>query len=512
MPRPRSAMRKIREVLRLGLGEGLTARQVAGAVGIPRTTAHRYLTRAAAAGVGWPLPEDLDDVQLERRLFGRPGITVTTRPVPDWAKIHLELKRKGVTLQLLWDEDRQTHPDGYQYSQWCLHYHRWARRLDLVMRQDHRAGERLFVDFAGPTVPIVDPQTGEITEAQIFVAVMGASNFTYAEALVSQEMPHWISAHVHAFQYMGAVPAVVVCDNLRSGVKRAHRYEPEVNRSYLEMATHYGCVVMPARAKKPRDKAKAEAGVLVAERWILASLRNQTFFSLAELNAAIRERLEWLQDRPFKKLQGSRRSLFQELDKPAMRPLPDRPYQYGQWKRLKVSIDYHLDVFRHYYSVPYQLVGERVDVRVSATTVEVFRNSRRVASHARSFIVGGHTTLAEHMPDSHRRHQEWTPGRIVRWAENTGPATAALVEGIMRSRPHPEQGFRSCLGIFQLGRRYGRERLEAASTRALAVEAYSYRSVESILRTGLDREPQPPRPVQLVLVEHENVRGPNYYE
>jgi len=392
------------------------------------------------------------------------------------------------------------------------HYREWARHLDLVLRQEHRAGEKLFLDFAGETIPVVDPETGVEDPWELFVGVLGASDFTYAEALPSQGLPQWIAAHVRCFQFLGGCPKILVPDNLKSAVTQAHRYEPLLNRTYEEMATHYGCAVIPARPHKPRDKAKVEAGVLMAERWILATLRHQTFFSGVALNDAIRERLQRLNDRPFKKLDGCRRSLFEELDKPALRPLPERPYEYGIWKRGKVNIDYHVEVDHHYYSVPYQLVGQLYETRLTASTVEVFVRGRRVASHPRSFRRGGFTTVTEHMPASHRRHLEWTPGRITRWAEETGPQTAALAAGILRSRPHPEQGFRSCLGVLRLGKRYGPERLEAACARAVAIGAFSYRSVDSILRTGLDRQPAFPPPSSNGHGQHANVRGPAYYQ
>ena len=344
------------------------------------------------------------------------------------------------------------------------------------------------------------------------MAVLGASSYTFAEATASQALPDWIGSHVHAFEFFAGAPAIIVPDNLRSGVTRADRYEPEINRTYAELATHYGCAVIPARPYKPRDKAKVEAGVLVAERWILAALRDRTFFSLAEANGAIRERLAWLNARPFRKLPGSRASLFAELDAPALRPLPARRFEYAVWKSAKVNIDYHVEVDRHWYSVPYRLVGERADVRLSATTVELFVKGQRVASHLRSRSRGRHTTEPGHMPEAHRRHLEWSPGRIVRWAEQTGPATAALVRAILESRPHPEQGYRSCLGILRLGRRYGPERLEPACARALAIGARSYRSVDSILRTGLDRSPLPEASPAVPGRRHENVRGGSYYE
>jgi transposase len=513
VPRPRAAMRKIREALRLCLAEGLSPRQAGIATGLPRTTVRRYVERAAEVGLGWPLPPDLDDRALEERLYGRAAPPPSEqRPMPDWPLVHRELRRKSVTLALTWAEYRAGCPDGFGYTWFTQHYRAWAGRLDVVLRGDHRAGEKLLLDFAGQTIPITDPLTGEIWQAQLFVAVLGASNYTYAEALPSQAELCWTAAHVNAFEYMGGTPAILVPDNLKAGVTRPHRYEPDLNAAYAELAAHYGCAIIPARPYKPRDKAKVETGVLIAERWILAALRNRTFFSLAEANRAIRERVAWLNNRPFKKLEGSRASLFAELDRPALRPLPPVPYEYATWKRATVSIDYHVEYERHYYSVPYALVGERADVRASARTIEVFVRGRRVASHLRSAAPGRHTTESAHMPESHRRHLEWTPGRLVAWGEQTGPATGALVAAILRSRPHPEQGFRSCLGIFRLGRRHGPVRIEAACARALAVGALSYRSIDSILRAGLDRAPLPePAPVRATR-DHPNVRGPGYYE
>jgi len=513
VPRPRSAMRKIREILRLTFHEGLSRRQAAAATGVPASTVTDQLARARRAGLGWPLPEDIDDAQLEARLFAPASPPpAQRRPLPDWPAVHRELRRPGVTLGLLFMEYKERYPDGYQYSWFCHAYRRWQGRLDLVMRQEHRAGEKLFVDFAGQTIPITDPRTGEITPAQLFVAVLGASSYTYAEALPSQALAHWIAAHVHAFAFLGGCTRLIVPDNLRSAVSRAHRYEPELNRTYAELAAHYGCAVIPARPRKPRDKAKVESGVLVVERWILAALRDRTFFSLAEANAAIAERLEWLNDRPFRKLPGSRRELFERLDRPALRPLPAQPYEYATWRTATVNIDYHVEIERHWYSVPHQLVGQSCDIRVTAGVVEVLHRGRRVASHPRSGEQRRFTTESEHMPEAHRRHAEWTPGRIVAWADRTGPATGALVSAIMASRPHPEQGFRSCLGIMRLGRRYGDERLEAAAARALAIRAHSYRSVESILKGGLDGLPLPGSEPVTTIGDHANVRGAGYYE
>lgn len=512
MARPRTAMRKIREVLRLSWDVGLSPRQVQTSLGVSRITVRRYLERAERAGLGWPLPDGMDDAGLEAALFPpTPAPPVGERPAPDLAWVHRELRRKGVTLQLLWMEYKQAHPDGYQYSQFCHLYQRWAGRVDLVLRQTHRAGDKLFVDYAGHTIPIYPPDA-PAWQAQLFVAVLGASNYTYAEAGTSQQLEAWIGAHVRCLEFLGAVPALLVPDNLRSGVTKAHRYEPLLNRTYEEMASHYGTAILPARAGRPRDKAKVEVGVQIAERWIAASLRNHRFTSLAEANTAIRGRLEWLNNRPFAKLDGTRRALFEQLDRPAMRPLPASRYECATWKTAKVNIDYHVEVDRHYYSVPHQLVGQHVDVRVSEHTVEVFFKHRRVASHPRSDERARHSTQAEHMPASHRAHLAWTPTRLIRWAEHTGPATAELVEQILASRPHPEQGYRTCLGILRLSRRYGPERLEAAARRALIIGARSYRSIESILAHRLETAPLPGHPTQVIAPrQHEHLRGAAYY-
>ncbi len=515
MPRPRVVMRKIRDVLRLSLGERLSQRRIRQITGVPEATIYDYLKRAAAAGLAvWPLPDEVDDQELERRTFVKAGPPPPTRPLPDWAYVKNELRRKGVTLQLLHHEYLEQNPGGYQYSQFCRHYHAWRRHLDVVLRQDHVAGQKMFVDFSGPTLPIYDRETETVTlEAQIFISVLGASNYIYAEALPSQQLVPWVNAHAHAFAAYRGCPEVVVPDNLPAGVTKAHRYEPVLNESYLDMATHFGVAVVPARPSKPRDKAKVEAGVLVVERWILARLRNQRFYSLGELNVEIRRLVAAANLKPFKKMAGCRQSVFEEVEKPALRPLPARPYEFATFQRgRKVHIDYHVEVDGHYYSVPYQLTGERVDVRVTATVVEIFHRGRRVASHLRSYVRGKHTTDPAHRPESHRRHLEWPPERIVSWAEKTGPETAALVKGVMESRPHPEQGYRTCLGIIRLGKRYGERRLEAACRRALTVRALSYRSVESILKNGLDQKPLPEqraRPADRR--HHENVRGPEYY-
>ena len=513
MSAERLSMRKIKEVLRLKYDCDLSNEAIASSCGVGRTTVREYLRRAHQAGLSWPLPEEMSDGDLERLLFPPPpSIPGSQRPPPDYTAIHRELRRKGVTLFLLWQEYKEAHPDGYQYSRFCDRYREWAGKLDLPMRQDHKAGEKLFVDYAGQTMPVVDRSTGEIREAQIFVAVSGASNYTYAEATWTQSLPDWIGSHVRTFAFLGGVPELVIPDNLRSGVSSACRYEPDINPTYHEMARHYGAAVVPARVRRPKDKAKVEAGVLGAERSILARLRHQTFFSLAELNAAMATLLTEYNQRPFQKLPGSRRSLFETLDQPALRPLPGERYEYAEWKKATVNIDYHVEVNRHYYSVPYRLVKEKVDVRMTNTVVECFHNGRRVASHLRSHLAGRHTTVNEHMPRAHREYAEWTPERLVRWAAKSGGATAEVVERILSSRPHPQQGFRSCLGIMRLGKQYGPDRLEAACARALAINATSYKSLESILKKGLDKRLLPQQSPPLPMIEHANLRGADYYD
>lgn len=512
MPAKRLSMRKIIEVLRLK-AKGLSNRQIAKACAVSRPSVAEYIRRARAAQLHWPLPEGLGDAEIEQRLFP-PQSTLSTdkRALPDWQTVHAELRRnKHVTLDLLWQEYKELNPDGFQYSWFCHHYRKWMGKLDLVMRQEHRAGEKLFVDYAGQTVEVIDPDTGEVTEAQIFVAVFGASNYTFAEATRSQSLPDWIGSHVRAFTFFGGVPEVVVPDNLRSAVTKSCRYEPDLNPTYQDMAGHYNTAVVPARVRKPQDKAKAENGVLVVERWILAKLRNRRFFSMTELNRAISELLRDLNNRPFKKLDGCRLSHFEAIDRPALRPLPLTPYEFAEWKKVRVNVDYHIEAERHYYSVPHSLVGKQLDLRLTASTVECFHRGKRVASHRRSRLQGRHTTVHEHMPRKHRQYAGWPPDRFIRWANDIGPYTGKLATTILASRRHPEQTYRTLFGILRLDKSYP-GRLENACRRALHIGSTSYRSVESILKNGLDRQPVPTPPCQSAPVQHDNIRGADYYQ
>jgi len=512
MTAKRLSMRKLKEVLRLkALGQSAGA--IAQSLRIGENTVRRYVVRAEAAGLGWPLPPDMGDEALEALVFPQRPAAGTRRPVPDWAEVHRELRRRGVTLQLLWLEYKGVHGEaGYQYTQFCELYRQWHDRLDPVLRQEHRAGEKVFVDYAGQTVPVVDQATGEIREAQVFVGVLGASNFTFVEATWTQKLPDWIGSHVRMFTHFGGVAAAIIPDNLKSGVTKSCFYDPDVNPTYQDLAVHYGTSVLPARPRSPRDKAKVEAGVLIAERWILAPLRNHTFHSLAELNREISRLLDTLNDRPFQKLEGSRRSLFEAEERHTLLPLPSAPFEFGERRTARVNIDYHIQVLGHLYSVPYQLVRRSVDVRITASGIEIFHDGRRVAVHMRSFSKGRFTTDPGHRPKSHQAHLEWTPSRFIRWAEKTGPSTAALVQHIMDSRPHPEHGFRGCLGVLGLSKRYGPERLEAACARALHIGGARYRSVKSILEHGLDSEPLEEQQTTPALPKvHPHLRGPDYY-
>lgn len=501
-------MRKIREVARLKLGLGYSERKTAESCGISKSAVGDCVRRLKSAGFSWPLPEDLDDTGLEARLYPRDAPSPTK--TPDWSLVSLELRKKGVTRQLLWQEYFEQNPCGLSYSRYCELFSEYLKKARLSMRQQHIAGEKLFVDFAGSTIPVWDPQSGVQRQAQIFVAVWGASNYTYTEAVWSQDLASWISCHVHAFEFFGSIPRIIVPDNLKSGVTLPCRYDPDVNETYGELARHYGTAIIPTRSRKPKDKAKVEVGVQIVTRWIVAALRKRRFFSLDELNEAMLELLDGLNSKPFQKLPGSRYSLFHELDKPAAIPLPQNRFVYAELIKARVNIDYHIIVDDHFYSVPYQLRGVEVRIRLSSTSVEILHRNRRIYTHVRSYKKWSYTTLPEHMAKAHRAHAEWTPTRIIDWAAKSGKNTATLVERILMERAHPEQGYRAALGIIRLGARYGQDRLEEASARALEFGAYRYRYIKAILERKLDRASLAPKPPS-VSIHHENIRGGSYY-
>lgn len=510
MPRPHVTMHKIREILRLDY-EGLSQREIAASMSIPKTTVGDYLRRARLASVTWPVGEDVDDEVLADKLFRERPASVAGRPLPDFVHVHREVRKKGVTLLLLWHEYRAEHPDGYAYTQFCEHYRRFVATLHPTMRITHLAGEKTFIDFAGVTLPIW--ADGEIAlAAQVFVAALGASNLLYVEALASQDLASFIGANERAFHYFGGVSQLQVPDNLKAAVTTPDRYEPIPNATYAEFCAHYRTAVLPTRVRKPRDKAKVEVGVQIVERWILAPLRDQHFTSLAEANVAVFDLAEQVNNKVMRGLGVSRRELFDKIERECLRPLPPTRYDYATWKKAKVGIDYHVEVRadRHFYSVPSRLVRTPVDVRLAEKTVQVFHHHRLVASHPRS-RHSGFTTDPAHMPESHRRHAEWSPARIQAWAAQTGPKTAELVATLMANRPHPEHGYRSCLGIISLSKKVGPDRLELACGRALALRAHSYTTVKSILAKHLEDKPLTAPPLR-PHPPHDNVRGADYYQ
>ncbi len=504
-------MRQMRLMLRLH-SNGVSAREIGRTVGAARSTVQDAIKRANAAGLGWPLPPDISDAVLEERLFARAGVSagVRRRPEPDWAALTRELKRPGVTLQILWEEYRSEHATGYGYSRFCDLFREFERRLSPTMRQHHAAGEKVFVDYSGKKLAIVDPRTGEIREAEIFVAVLGASNLTYAEATWSQSLPDWLGSHVRMFRFFGGAPRLIVPDNLRSGVNKASFYDPEVNRSYGKMAAHYGVGVLPARPYKPRDKAKVEGGVRFAQFYVLGRMRNRTFFSLAEANAAIAEAVERMNGALMRRIGVSRRQLFEPVEKAALTELPAQDFAAAEWRLARVGVDYHVEVHGFFYSVPFDLIGEQIDVRVTERTVEMFSKGRRVAAHERRYRGGAHGTDPAHMPRDHRGYASWTSDRFRSWAAGIGPNAEALILAIIASRRHPQQAFRTCLGVLRHMRGLPSERVEAAAARALEVGALSYKGVISLLDARRHRS-RPDADNDAMILVHANLRGPDYF-
>lgn len=505
-------MRRIREILRLYWELNLGQSKVAESLGISSSTVNRLLHRAEVAGLSWPLPVELDDTTLEQLLY--PPVTGRTRDraQPNCAYIHEQLKQKRVTLTLLWHEYKEEHPDGYQLTQFCDFYREWRTQLSVSMRQKHRAGEKAFSDFAGAKFRITDPATGEVRSAHLFVSVLGASNFTFVDVFPDESSESWCTGQARAFEYFQGCPSMIVPDNPRAAVTKPCRYEPELNEAFGQMAAHFSCAVLPARVRKPKDKAKVECAVGVATRWIFAKLRNRDFFGLEELRAAIRPLLEELNDHPFKKLPGSRRSAFESIDRPALKPLPPEPYEYFEIHKVTVNIDHHVEFEHHWYSVPHQLVRKQVELRVTPKTIEVLHAGKRVASHPRSSEEGQQTTLLAHRPRSHQEYSQRSPQRLINWASTFGPATTRIIELAFEGKTHPEEAYNRCFGILKLGKHHGADRLEAACQRGLASGAVSYKSIKSILQSGLDRRPLASSqfPTQL-RIAHQNIRGAHYF-
>jgi len=506
-------MRKLKEILRLKYGGSLSHRQIATSLSISASVVSRYTNRAAQLGItDWPLAAHWDDTTL-KQAFLNTRVKKKKHSLPDWSVIYQELKQKTVTLQLLWEEYAERHPEGhYSYNHFCRLYKAWRQCQKPSMRQTHKAGEKLFVDYCGPTMRIVDPNTGEYHTAQVFVAVMGASNYTYAEATWSQGLENWVMSHARCFEFLGGVPELVVPDNLKSGVSKACRYEPDLNPTYQQLAAHYDTVVVPARPYKPKDKAKAEVAVQIVERWIMARLRHEVFFSLRQLNERIQALLKDLNQRTMKKQPGSRLSQFEALDKPVLKPLPQDPYLYTQVKQVRVHLDYHVEVDKHYYSVPHALLKQKLEAQSTGELVTLYHQGEPVAVHPRSYRTGSHTTTNSHMPVAHQKQQQWTPQRFERWARDIGPSTERLVSQFLQSTQHPEQSYRVCLGLLSLAKKYSALRLDAACERALATGIHRLAGIRSILEKGLDKQPLPERqPDLLADIDHPNIRGNHYY-
>lgn len=507
MPQPRMDMHMIKDILRLKYHDQLSHERIAAALSISKGVVAKYLALAAAAALHrWEQLSELDEVELERRLLGRDaaaGFIVA----PDFARIHTELRRKGVTLTLLWQEYRAANEGRrtWAYTQFCEYYKRFAKSLKRSMRQHHRAGEKLFADYAGPTLALADG-----TRANVFVAAMGASNYTFACATADQTMRSWLAAMARALSFYGGTPALIVPDNPRALIAQACRYEPRANDTVLDFARHYAVSILPARPYSPRDKAPAELAVQVVERWLMARLRDVRLRDLAHADAALAALLPSLNERPMQKLDATRASLFAKLDAPALGPLPAQPWQWATFKTLRVHIDYHVEIEAHRYSVPHALVGLEVDARLTDALVELLHRGRRVACHARSSRRGGFTTLDEHMPAAHRAHKQWTPERLVHWGGEVGPRTGEFVALLLERWRHPEHGYRSCLGLLALAKRYGPARLEAACALALGLGAIRYRHVRDILAAGRDRVAAPAQ-ADWVSPAHDNLRGAAYY-
>ena len=511
MPRPRTSMHEIREILRLAIQLQLSANEISRATGVSRGKVQDVVRRARAANVEWPVLDD--DTVLADRLYPRAANPKQEPPVPSWEKIDAQLRRKGVTLQLLWQEYIREHADGYSYSQFCRRFRRWASQRDLVMRQEHRAGEKMFVDFAGLKFPLTCRFTGEVVDVPVFVAVLGASNYCYAQACASEQLRDWLTVHIRTLRFFGGVPQYVVPDNLKSAVTKARRFDPLLNRSYQRLAEHYGFGILPARPMRPKDKAKVEKGVQVVEQWILAPMRDMTFFTLDDLNQEILRRVEELNNEPFQKLSGCRRTWFENVDAPELKPLPKADFTLEEWDlSVKIPKDYHISVDGHFYSVPYRLVGEIVDIRLTDTTIEAFYRNGRVARHMRNWAEGQKTTSEEHMPAAHAAYQGMSPEKFLEWATAVGPSTKLVISEILRSKPYPQLCFDQCWGILRsLTGKFGNEAVETACGHALLLSSPGYRVVKSILERGIENLPKQ-MPLELTRVSHPNIRGPNQFQ
>ncbi len=508
----RLSMRKISEILRQKFELGLSNRVIAGSLNLSPSTVSDYLSRAKAIGLTWPLADGVTEQELYDKLFLPSGVTARKRAQPDWDYIYTELRKKGVTLQLLWREYRQQYPTGLGYSQFCRHYNSHTKTIEPVMRQVYKGGEKVFVDYAGTTVEWIDRTSGEIFTAQIFVGCLGASQYIYAEATATQQLPDWIDSHIHMFEYFGGMPEIVVPDNLKSGVTKAHRYDPDINANYQHFAEYYGVAIVPARRAAPRDKAKVENSVGIVTRQILAPMRNMTFISIGEINTEIKWRLEALNHQLYQKMPTSRRELFVQLDQPALKPLPAHRYQYATWQKATINIDYHFVFDNAYYSVPYKYIGKRVEIRATNKSVECIYDNQRIATHVRSYKKFSFSTESAHMPKNHQEQAKFSPQRLQNWAAKIGVNTSEFVQYMIKSRAFPQQAYRSCLGLLRLGNRYGNTRLDRACHKALLSGATRYQQVEAILKNNLEEVPLNNTTTNIPVITHDNIRGSEYYQ
>jgi len=508
----RLSMRKISEVLRQKLELGLSNREIAKSVGVSSSTVSDYVSRAKLVGIGWPLPEGITEQDLYDKLFLPVRVSTKIRPQPDWQYICTELRRKGVTLQLLWREHRNQHPNGLGYAQFCRYYQAYKKNINPIMRQVYKGGEKAFVDYAGMKIDWIDATTGEVFQSEIFVGCLGASQYIFAEATKSQQLPDWIESHMHMFEYFEGVPEILTPDNLRSGVAKAHRYDPDINANYQHFAEYYGVAIVPARVYSPKDKAKVENAVGIIERQILAPMRNMTFTSIGEINAEIKFRVIALNKQQFQKMKTSRYELFIQLDKPALKPLPSTRYEYAVWRKAKINIDYHFVFEDCYYSVPYKYVGKKVEICGTNKTVECLYDNTRIALHVRSYKKYSYSTINEHMPEAHKEHAKYSVERITSWANKIGENTAAFVTHMMQSRAFPQQAYRASLGLLRLSHRYGELRLDKACAKALSVGATRYQQVQAILKNNLEEVPIDNTSKEQTTPSHGNIRGSEYYK
>ncbi len=507
-------MQKIQEALRLRYKGGLSIRQIATLGLASRSTVSESIARFESSGLALEEALAMKPKQLQSRLFpAAPVRKESERPHPDWSTIHRELSRKGMTRLLLWQEYKEEHPDGYGYTQFKEHYRRYARTLNPSMRQVHYAGDTLFVDFSGLTMPLADPISGEVSKAQIFVAVLGASGYTFVHAVKDQSTQSFIDCHNAAFGFYGGVPNRVVPDNLKAAVISHRRGKVVLNESYADMGRHYGVAIVPARPYHPQDKGKVEAGVKGIQRWILMKLRHRTFFDVEELNDAIAPLIDDYNNKVIRRLNKSRSRLFEELDQPVLHPLRQEPYRYREHKRLTVGIDYHIEVEGNGYSVPYTSLGKKVDVWYSHSQVEISHRGEILAVHPRLHHPREDSTLLEHMPPEHRyRYEKWNPGRILNWAQSIGEETVELMQEIMHNRSHPVRGYKSCLAILNFEKRFGREALELTARRARELGVHKVASIETILQKKTYLEEEEPSPVNNTLFNtHANLRGSEVY-